>query len=123
MSKLQEEFISLTLIDYSNCDARAKWYKDIGNLSAETSHLVYSGDGLELSGLEFESVIYIFPKCPKCKLRKSYSHILSRAKSSLVVSAYFGICDMCKDKENSKKFRVYRNCDYEELDILSHTFL
>ena len=68
------------------------------------THLIYrnsrSAASSEIAGLEFESMIYLFPICQKCKGDNSDPLLATRAKASLVVARYsesfIELCSKCK---------------------------
>ena len=78
------------------------------NLDDDFQKTIWIGKSVcnAVAGLEFECMIYIFPKCNVC-LKEEYSEIVaSRAKSCLVVAKYYHICEKCEESESmmSKRF-------------------
>ena len=80
------------IIDYFDEKLRVKW---ITSMKRDAHLLYHSGDGKEFSGMEFDCVVHVHPKCEACEKEEIDPWILLRAKSSLIVSKYLKLCNDC----------------------------
>ena len=91
LSDIQVAFPRRKFLEFSDPNEFQEW-----QTSDKNYFLVYVGNGYELSGLEFDSMICIFWKCRDCGDEDTEPLIITRAKASLVVAKYSKpLCHNC----------------------------
>ena len=100
---VEKAFPTLSFTDFNDEKATMEWY-----ISASAEGYLFCNDTrrFEISGLEFDNMIYIVPKCNICQKEESAALVVSRAKSSLIVSRF---TQNCADGTINKKCDRYRN--------------
>ena len=87
MSTLKEAIPDHDFVSFRNKEAREEWFES-NNMN---QHLVLNGyklDDPEVSGMEFQSMIYLSSTCSKCGFAYKDSRIVTRAKASLHLTKY-----------------------------------
>ena len=87
MTTLKETIPGHDFVSFRNKEAREDWFES-NNMN---QHLVLNGyklDDPEVSGMEFQSMIYLSSTCSKCGFAYKDSRIVTRAKASLHLTKY-----------------------------------
>ena len=112
MCQLKKMIPNHDFIDFEDRNERNKWLTN--KKTKDGQHLVFQEGGtvhpkVSISGMEFESMIYVAPKCDICSKEECYAHAISRAKASLQIVYYSTTCGDCLAKEakiRCDKFRI-----------------
>ena len=134
MSTLKEAIPDHDFVNFKNKEELKKWLES-SNMSRQ--HLVFLQDkyyeNSEVSGMEFQSMIYLSPICLKCGDEYKNSSIITRAKASLLLARYErqNCGDDCKNKsypnlkwnKESKKWEIEQGFTMDQLPEESREIL
>ena len=101
-------FLSITGAKNEMCQLKKMMRK-----TKDGQHLVFQEGGtvhpkVSISGMEFESMIYVAPKCDICSKEECYAHATSRAKASLLMVHYSTTCGNCLAEEAKIRYDKFR---------------
>ena len=116
MSTLEEAISGHYFFDFQNREALNNWLKS----SSMNQHLVlqdYHEYHFEVSGMEFQSMIYLSLICLKCAYENKHSSVITRAKASLLLARYEKQnCKLCQNWSypNLKWNKEYKKWEIEQ---------
>ena len=124
MSTLKEAIPDHDFVNFKNKEGLKKWLES----SNINQHLVLQdsfGYYSEVSGMEFQSMIYLSPICLKCGDENKNSSVITRAKASLLLARYEkqNCIDSCKNESypnlkwnnESKKWEIEQGFTKDQL--------
>ena len=123
MSTLNEAIPEHDFVSIKDDKGLKKWIES----SSKNQHLVLHDiyDYIfEVSGMEFQSMIYVSEICLKCGFQNKNSVLITRAKASLVIARYDGEnCGLCKDasypnlkwNKDIKKWEIEQDITLDQL--------
>ena len=132
MSTLKEAIPDHDFVNFKNKEGLKKWLAS----SNVNQHLVlkdFRGYNSEVSGMEFQSMIYLSSICLKCGNEDKNSGLITRAKASLLLARYEkqNCFDSCKNKsypnlkwnKESKKWDIEQGFTKDQLPEKSRQIL
>ena len=114
MSNLEEAIPDHCFVNFQDKEAMRKWLES----SNTNQHLVLQGNlyDSKVNGMEFQSMMYVFPICLKCGDEDKKSSVITRAKASLVIANYENQdCIKCDD-ENYPDLKWNEDCKKWEIE-------
>ena len=100
MSALKEAIPDQDFISFNDKRGLKNWLHSSNMNQHLVLHLLSQWNSVfsEISGMEFPSMIYLYPTCLKCGYGQKLSSFITRAKASLIIARYeTQICNFCEN--------------------------